>query len=96
MSRDEIIVKLRRFKDAHQKKFNFVKIGFFGSAAKNSMRETSDVDFVVVLPKPDFFDLIEIREALEREFNCPVDLVRYRENMNKFLKQTIDREAIYV
>ncbi len=26
----------------------------------------------------------------------PVDIVSYRENMNKFLKQRIDEETIYV
>jgi len=87
---------LRRFKEAYQKKYNIVKIGVFGSAAKDCMNDKSDIDIVVNLEKPDFLVLISIKQALEEQFHHHVDIVRYRENMNKYLKQRIDKEAIYV
>ena len=42
------------------------------------------------------FALIGIKQELEAMLNRPVDVVRYRENMNAFLKQRIRQEAIYV
>jgi len=87
---------LRRFKEAYQKKYNIVKIGVFGSAAKDCMNDKSDIDIVVNLEKPDFLALIGIKQALEEQLHHPIDIVRYRENMNKYLKQRIDKEAIYV
>lgn len=96
MSRNEIILFLRRFREEYDTKYNIRKIGIFGSAAKDSMNDRSDIDVVVDLGRPDFFDLIGIKQTLEEQLHYPVDIVRYRENMNKYLKQRIDREAIYV
>jgi len=96
MNRDEIILFLRRFREKYEAKYSILKIGILGSAARDSMNDRSDIDVVVDLSKPDFFDLIGIKQALEEQLYYPVDIVRYRDNMNKYLKQRIDREAIYV
>ena len=96
MNRDEIINYLRRFREKYHSQYNIVKIGVFGSAAKDSMNDKSDIDIVVDLGRPDYFSLIGIKQALEEQLHYPVDIVRYRDNMNKYLKQRIDAEAIYV
>ena len=57
---------------------------------------TSDIDVVVELDRPDMFSLIGIKQDLEALLNMPVDIVRYRENMNKFLKKRIDADARYI
>jgi hypothetical protein len=51
---------------------------------------------VVELEDPDMFNLISIKQDLEEELSRPVDIVRYRERMNAFLKAKIEKEAIYV
>jgi predicted nucleotidyltransferase len=96
MNQDKIISTLRRFKEMNQEKYDILKIGLFGSAARNSMNEKSDIDVVVELGKPDLFNLIGIKQDLEEQFHKPVDIVRYREKMNAFLKHRIDKEAVYV
>jgi len=96
MNRDEIILFLRRFREKYDAKYSIIKIGIFGSAARDSMNDRSDIDIVVNLGRPDFFNLIGIKQALEEQFHYPVDIVRYWDNMNKYLKQRIDSEAIYV
>lgn len=96
MDRDEIIVVLKRFKDQNQNKYSILKIGLFGSATRNSMNEQSDVDIVVELRKPDLFNLIGIKQELEEQLHRPIDIVRYREKMNPFLKRRIEKEAVYV
>jgi hypothetical protein len=80
----------------NQEKYDIIKIGLFGSAARESMIEESDIDVVVELGKPDLFNLIGIKQDLEEQLHRSVDIVRYREKMNAFLKRRIDKEAVYV
>jgi len=96
MNRDEIILFLRRFREKYHTKYNIIKLGVFGSAARDNMNDGSDIDIVVDLRRPDLFDLVGIKQALEEQLHQRVDIVRYRDSMNKYLKERIDREAIYV
>lgn len=96
MKKEDIILSLRRFKDTSGQKYHIRRIGIFGSAAKDSMRDLSDIDVVVELGKQDLFDLIGIKLELEDQLKKPVDIVSYRNKMNAFLRSRIDKEAIYV
>jgi predicted nucleotidyltransferase len=96
MKRDDIILSLRRFKEINQKKYNIIRIGLFGSAARESMSEQSDIDVVVELETQDLFDLIGIKLDLEEQLSQQVDIVSYRDKMNNFLKRRIEKEAVYV
>ncbi|MBW1960166.1 MAG: nucleotidyltransferase domain-containing protein [Deltaproteobacteria bacterium] len=96
MNRDEIISLLRRFKEMNRDKYNIIRIGLFGSVARENMGEKSDIDIVVQLKTQDLFDLIGIKLDLEEELHQRVDIVSYREKMNEFLKRRIDKEAVYV
>jgi predicted nucleotidyltransferase len=96
MNQNEIIAALRRFKEMNQEKYRIVNIGIFGSAARERTNEPSDVDVVVELEEQDLFNIIGIKQDLEVQLRKPVDIVSYREKMNKFLKNRIDKEAVYV
>jgi predicted nucleotidyltransferase len=72
-----------------------VRIGVFGSIARGQFSEDSDVDVVVELAKPDLLLMIGIKQDLEALLGRSVDVVRYRKDMNPFLKQRIEQEAIY-
>ncbi|MBW1699568.1 MAG: nucleotidyltransferase domain-containing protein [Deltaproteobacteria bacterium] len=96
MNRDEIISLLRRFKEMNRDKYNIIRIGLFGSVARENMGGKSDIDIVVQLKTQDLFDLIGIKLDLEEELHQRVDIVSYREKMNEFLKRRIDKEAVYV
>jgi len=76
--------------------FGIVRIGVFGSVARDEMVDASDVDVVVELARPDLLTLIGIKQELEGLLHQPVDIVRYRDQMNPFLKRRIEQEAIYV
>ena len=71
------------------------RLGIFGSVARDQATQTSDIDVIVEMP-PDLFQLIGLKQDLEELLDRPVDIVRYREHMNRFLKERIDKEAIYV
>ena len=96
MDRKKLIESLKQFKKQNEKRYNILKLGFFGSAVRGDMRENSDLDIVVLLKNQDLFDLIGIKQDLEEQLDLPVDIISYREKMNTFLKDRIDTGAIYV
>jgi uncharacterized protein len=95
-NRETVLQELRRIKPDLEKQYGVTKIGIFGSFARNEIREDSDVDVIVEMKEPDLFYMVHIKEALEEKFKMSVDVIRYREMMNKYLKARIDREAVYV
>lgn len=94
--RDDIVSFLRRQKEFFKREFMVKKIGVFGSYARGSVHEESDIDIVVELGKPDLFYMIGIKQTVEEAFGHKVDIVRLRENMNKALKRRIEQDVIYV
>ena len=96
MMRKDILQTLSMFQRDRCDEFGIVRLGVFGSTARDQFGDESDVDVVVELAHPDLFALIGIKQELEAVLHRPVDVVRYRENMNAFLKQRIQQEAIYV
>jgi predicted nucleotidyltransferase len=96
MDRNRVVEKISQFKAENLDRYGIKKIGIFGSLALNALGPVNDIDVVVELEKPDIFCLIGIKQDLEALFDLPVDIVRYRTSMNKYLKQRIDNDAVYV
>jgi len=96
MEKDEVIHALRNFIALNRDRYEIIRLGVFGSAARDDMNEESDIDVIVELGKPDLFYLVGIKQDLEEKFHRPVDIVRYRDTMNGFLKKRINKEAVYV
>jgi len=96
VSKETVLKILHKFKEKNEKKYHLLKLGLFGSYAKDNQHDNSDIDVVVQIPEQDFFELIEIKQELEKEFKMSVDVISYREKMNSFLKKRIEQEAIYV
>lgn len=96
MSRDEILAILREFKRDYGEKYGIIEIGLFGSIARNEARDDSDVDICVKTRTPDPFALVHIKESIEALVRKHVDIVRVRDKMNPFLKQRIEKDAVYV
>ena len=96
MKRSEILLILKQYKNNYHEKYRFSKIGIFGSAARETAVRESDIDIVIEQREPDLFLLGSIKTDLENELHCKVDIIRIRKGMNAFLKDRIEREAIYV
>lgn len=79
-----------------KEEYGVTRIGIFGSAARDQIKKNSDVDVVIEMKEPDLFYMVHIKEIIEKSLKCPVDIVRYRNNMNKNLKSRIDKESVYV
>lgn len=96
MRKDAALRVLREHKQDLAARYGVTRLGLFGSVAKDQAAEGSDVDVVVEMRKPDLFFLVHIKAALEEALQCPVEVVRYGDQMNAFLKQRIDEEAVDV
>lgn len=96
MRRSEILQVLKEYKKINAEKYGLQKLGIFGSSARETMGAGSDIDIVVDLREQDLFSLIGIKQELEEQLQTKIDIVSYRPKMNSFLKDRIDREAVYV
>lgn len=96
MRRSEILQMLKEYKKVNAEKYGLQKLGIFGSSARETMGVGSDIDIVVDLREQDLFSLIGIKQELEEQLQTKIDIVSYRPKMNSFLKERIDREAVYV
>ena len=87
---------LRKYRILKSDIYGIIKIGIFGSVARNEQTEDSDVDVCVEMKKPDLFTMVHIKEDLQELFGKSVDIVRLRKNMNPMLLSRIQRDGIYV
>lgn len=96
MQKDQALGILKEFKDDCAEQFGIVRIGLFGSTVRNEATSGSDIDVVVETKTADMFAIVHAKNALEKLFHTNVDLIRYREKMNPYLKRTIENEAVFV
>ncbi len=96
INNEHILKTLREFKEVSGKEFGIELIGVFGSVARGTATDDSDVDVVVKLSRPNLFKLSRLRIEIEERVHKHVDIVSYRPHMNAYLKERIDREACYV
>jgi predicted nucleotidyltransferase len=103
MNKEDILNKLRDIKPKLNQD-GIEKIGIFGSYAKDTYTNQSDID-IVYKSTDKFLNKFEgwtaftylnqnIREKISNEFNVRVDI--FDLNSDSILKDKIDKEAIYV
>lgn len=91
----EYINILKKNTSKIRKDFGIKSLCLFGSVARNEQKENSDVDICVKMDANPFLR-IRVKEYLENILNSPVDVVREHNNMNRFLKEQIHKDAIYI
>jgi len=96
MQKNDILDYLKSYKKQLLKKYNIKRIILFGSFAKDTQNDKSDIDIAVEIENPNFYILFEIKEELEKKFKRKVDIVRLRKKMNRYLKNRIQQEGIIV
>ncbi len=94
MTKTIILDFLRTHKDELHEKYGLIKIGLFGSYAKDMADEHSDIDLAIVTEKKDFFLRDDLKDFLEKKFNLPVD-IGYLDSFRDFYKKKIENEIIY-
>ena len=87
----EYITLLRKYMAENASKYGIMRMGIFGSVARDEQTVESDVDVYVELQTPSMFSLVHIKEELQ----YLLDIVRLREDMDGILRLNIMEEGIY-
>jgi len=95
IDRAQTIEKLRSTREYLSEHYGVSSMLLFGSVARNEQKEGSDVDICVEM-KPNLFKQAGVKCYLQKMLNCPVDVVRMRENMNQLFKQQILKYGVRV
>ena len=93
---EEILERLRNYKEQVAAKYGIEQLGVFGSVARGEQDDKSDIDVVIKLERPSFFTRMNIREELQKLFRRKIDIVTLHENMFHSFRQNFERDAIYV
>jgi len=74
-----------------------VSRGVFGSYVRNEQGTESDLDILVELDEPLGWDIVDLKEDLERSLGLPVDLALSGGITRRpRLMQAVDAEAVYL
>ena len=94
----EILAFLRERKEDLFSEYQLVKIGLFGSFARNEATEESDIDLIIEF-EPNTQNLhdkkSDIKSLIGKQFNREVDLCREK-YIKPYFKPQILKSAIYV
>jgi len=96
MNRSKVLELIKKNKMELITKYGVLRIGLFGSYAREEQTEKSDIDIVIEMKNPDLFLLVAVKNYLQELLNSEVDIVRYRKRMNEGLKRRINKDAIYI
>lgn len=92
----EIIDRLREYKEQFAEKYGIEQLGLFGSVARGEQDDKSDIDVFIKLKRPSFFTCFGIQEELKKLFHRKIDLITLHENLFRSFRQNLERDAIYV
>lgn len=96
--REEILDILRREIPFISQTYRVKRVGVFGSFAKNSANDQSDIDIVVEFEKPIGLKFVSLAEYLEKKLNRKIDLLT-KEGINSIrndeIAADIKRNIIY-
>jgi len=95
MTKATILNFLADNKEIFFEKYGVTKIGLFGSYAREEALPQSDIDIFVKM-KPSLFDLIALKEQIEKDLHKKVDIIRDHKNIKPFLRSMIHEDIIYV
>ncbi len=91
---ENIVQQLAGKRRELKRRFTVVRIGVFGSFARNEASPESDVDILVELAEPTFDHYMDLKFMLEDLLQRPVDLVM-ADTLKPRLKPIIEQEVVY-
>ncbi len=72
-----------------------VRIGLFGSFARNTASPDSDVDLLVELKTPSYAAMVELYDFLSLLLGAKIDLIRKGPHLKDRFLQALEKELIY-
>ncbi len=96
---DEVIKKIKSQYPYLSSEFGIKRIGIFGSLAKQTDREQSDIDLLVEFDRPIGLKFMSLAEYMEKLFGRKVDILTrdgIRNIRVKRVSTDIEKDIIYV
>ncbi len=93
-TRDDVITKIKASRRA-LKRYSVKSLALFGSAARNKMRKSSDIDVLVQFDKTTWANYIGLKFYLEDLLGREVDLVTPKA-LKPATKPSIEKDLLYV
>jgi predicted nucleotidyltransferase len=93
LTREKILDVLRSNKSYFESELGVIKIGLFGSYAKNEQNAKSDVD--IFLELEDYKKILAVLIYLESKLNQKIDMIYKGDHIRPDFLRTLERETIY-
>lgn len=93
-TRDDVVKVLKSRRTAC-KRYGVKSLALFGSAARNRLRKTSDVDILVNFVQPTWVNYIGLKLYLEDLLDRKVDLVT-PDSLKPAVRPSVERDLLYV
>jgi uncharacterized protein len=90
-----VIDELKAIKPKLQRDYQVEKIGYFGSFARGTASDTSDLDLLVEFKNPIGWNFFKLESFLEKRLNRKIDLVT-RGALKDQLSKKIIEEVIFI
>ena len=94
-NKNDILQIIKSYQPIAQKKYGIKPVGIFGSVARGSYSENSDIDIFYNGTAPTLLTLDRFVSDLEQLLESKVDVVRLRTGLNPLLRAEIEREGSY-
>jgi predicted nucleotidyltransferase len=95
MDTNEALSKLQQIKPYLQQEYAVKRVGLFGSTARGTYTDNSDVDILVEFERPVGIEFIDLSYLHENELNRKVDVVSRKGIKDKYFKE-IEKDIVYV
>ncbi len=96
--KQDILTYLKNNKKLFRNQFSVVKIGVFGSYARDEQTENSDIDIIIDMPPgtENIFDKrVKLQETISNHFSIPVDVCHER-SIRPVFRDLVYKDVIYV
>lgn len=96
MDREQVLSVLSQHREVLRQRFGVKHLALFGSAARDQLRDGSDIDLLVEFEGPPTFDgYLNLKDFLEALFGTTVDLAT-DEMVKPRLRRNIEKDLICV
>ena len=94
MTKYDVLDYLKEHYQEFHNNYHVEKIGLFGSYARDEATQDSDIDIFVKM-KPNLFEMIAMKEQIEKDLHAKVDIIREHKNIKPFFLKMIQKDLIY-
>jgi len=95
MTKNDILETLKKEKLYLQETYEVDKIGLFGSYAKDTQTQDSDIDIYVEFKHKTFRNIAGLWVYLEEIYNKKIDLLHKHKRSKGAIFESIQKEVIY-